>query len=64
MKFILEISCDNAAFTDDPGAETARILRRAAEIVENGGEDSRLADFNGNRVGGFEFSNDPPCCGF
>jgi hypothetical protein len=64
MKFILEISTDNAAFTDSPGIETARILREAADRIERGTNNSRLRDVNGNTVGGFEFSEDAPVCGF
>lgn len=62
MKYRLEITCDNAAFSDDFGISTysaypevARILRSAAAAI-NRGEDAVLLDINGNTVGtaGFE----------
>lgn len=72
MKFILEISCDNAAFQPDGvesqhGAsdEVARILRDVAKHLEREGcARPRLTDSNGNCVGGCKFSNDPLSCGF
>ncbi len=68
MKFILEINCDNAAFGDheanttECADEVARILRYAAGVLTRGSQ--VLRDINGNKVGGFEFSNDAPVCGF
>lgn len=57
MKLTLEIKMDNAAFDDSPGAEAARILRYAADMVDlqEGGLGVReiLRDINGNRVGDF-----------
>lgn len=47
----ITIKTDNAAFEDDKGIEVARILRRAAERVENGVFDFYLMDINGNKVG-------------
>lgn len=63
MKFVLEITCDNAAFCDDdgdpdPGFEVATILRSAAKAVENGAESVRLYDTNGNRVGVAKFAEE------
>lgn len=55
--FTLRIDMDNDAFTENGGAELARILRAQAAIVEGYGADVRSAsvrhvtDINGNRVG-------------
>ena len=62
MRFALPIECNNAAFHEDDGtltdearaAEIARVLRAAAEDIENGVEEGPLADTNGNTVGRFE----------
>lgn len=55
MKYYLEITdLDNDAFTDDAGAELARILREAAVKIEAhspGRMEYQLRDINGNRVG-------------
>lgn len=56
MTFKLSINCDNAAFEDDASTEIARILRETAEKLENGREDGRCVDYNGNVVGSFKFS--------
>lgn len=53
MHATLKIEMDNAAFTDSPGIELARILRELAEAVENGADYKVLRDGNGNRVGVF-----------
>lgn len=48
----------NAAFTENPGAEAARILRAAADWVEAQGDCCLvrpLRDVNGNRVGKLDF---------
>lgn len=59
MKFSLEINCDNDAFAPDPGAEVARILRRAAKRIDECPEDERgLQDVNGNHVGQWRFTDD------
>ena len=48
----IEIETDNEAFTDDPRAELARILRGYAHRLDMGGTiDYRLHDSNGNTVG-------------
>lgn len=53
--FTLAIKTDNAAF-EDRNAEVARILRDAAEKVEDFGlPESGLLDVNGNLVGGYKF---------
>jgi len=48
--FTLTIETDNDAFSADPGAEIARILRFAADQVAGNGISS-LRDINGNTVG-------------
>jgi len=53
MQAKITVKMDNAAFTDDPGAELARILRDLAKHIENGDTGRRLMDGNGNRVGEF-----------
>ena len=66
--FCLTIATDNAAFSEDPVAdsrltrslEVARILRKAAEHLESGGDCGRCIDSNGNAVGLFEFVDDSP----
>ena len=52
-KLRLEIRMENAAFTGDPGAEAARILRKMAHELEEYGHLSfeGLYDYNGNKVG-------------
>lgn len=49
----LTIETDNAAFDDgNRDNEVARILREAADRIENGSQDDfGLYDFNGNKVG-------------
>jgi hypothetical protein len=52
---------DNAAFGDDETdarAEAARIIRKAAEAIEQGSDRGRLRDINGNSVGSFEVGGD------
>lgn len=58
-EFTLSFRMDNAAFSDDPGAEAARILRQIAATVANGGDGwtfgeanmRPIRDVNGNRIG-------------
>ena len=62
MKFILEINCGNAAFTDLDEAqrfiETARILKKLAKHLEMDlCEDDNLFDINGNKVGRYRFES-------
>lgn len=48
---------DNAAFTDSPASELARILRDLARRIEDFGDtERRLMDTNGNHVGDFKIS--------
>jgi len=55
--FKLTIDTGNAAFNEGmAGQELARILRTAAEALENGARTAPLRDVNGNRVGRFDFS--------
>ena len=61
MKLTLEIKMDNAAFDNDaPGIEAARILREAAERLEEFGSDDFffLMDYNGNKVGELEVTEE------
>ena len=60
MTIKIEITCDNAAFHDDPG-EAARIIREAANKVADMGEGCfdqpiKLYDINGNAVGSLTVS--------
>ena len=58
MRFTLNLQSDNAAFTEDPGTEVARILREAADRLEAGQEDANCRDINGNTVGSFYLDTD------
>ena len=53
MTITITIDTDNAAFEDNEGAETARILRQLADQIEArpGCYGYNLHDFNGNKVG-------------
>jgi hypothetical protein len=54
MKLKITIEMDNAAFEDAPATEAARILRGLANDIEDGvivGDNYRLGDINGNKVG-------------
>jgi len=53
MPFTIRIDTGNAAFTDDPGDEIARILERIADEVRNGRIAGRMSDINGNSVASF-----------
>lgn len=60
MCFTLHIKQDNAAFCNEDGdhqpeAETARLLREAADRVEEGHRAAGLYDINGNAVGAYTF---------
>lgn len=69
MEFKLNITCNNAAFTDESALDNERddaaaargqvalILRDAAKHIENGSDSRRLMDVNGNHVGQFAFSD-------
>lgn len=58
MAFTLTINTDNAAFEDEGEYEVANILRKAAEIVEDGEDSFVLRDVNGNKVGTASFDNE------
>ena len=63
MKFTLEITCDNAAFTDPDNidndealsTEVAFILRGISAQVDGGYTKGQIYDSNGNVVGVFKF---------
>ena len=55
--FILKIdSLGNAAFSDQPNEEIARILREAAKNIESGLTNGVVRDGNGNKVGTWEIN--------
>lgn len=60
MKATISINANNAAFKNEAGTETARILRQLADDLEGRdllpGESTNLRDINGNKVGRFEVS--------
>ena len=58
MYFELSISCDNAAFEDDPNTEVARILEDAARRLRAGRDSLKLMDINGNHVGDAKYDVD------
>jgi hypothetical protein len=52
VKLELNIKSSSDAFTQDPGAEVARILRAVANTIASGVEGNfRLSDINGNSAG-------------
>lgn len=53
MKLTIEITCDNAAFEEDPAGECARILNLTAHELENPMRPAHavIRDINGNGVG-------------
>lgn len=65
MKLVIEINCDNAAFSNDDGdgtaigPECARILRNIAHSIKDldspDGDVIPAIDVNGNRVGSARF---------
>jgi len=62
--FTLEIETSNAAFGDDDRqeklAEIARIIRLLADRLDNGQDEGKVHDINGNRVGTFELTDEKP----
>ena len=58
MKFTLTIDCDNAAFSRHQEAEVSRILRTVRDKITDGLVSGSLLDYNGNKVGKFEFETD------
>jgi hypothetical protein len=55
MKFALQLECDNAAFEECLRVEVARILRNAADRIEQLPVSGKLYDINGNSVGRYYF---------
>lgn len=53
MNATIKVKMDNEAFTDDPTAELARILRALSDRLEGASPDESfpLRDLNGNKVG-------------
>lgn len=47
----IEFTTDNAAFSEGPATEIARILERLAKKIRMGDFDEPIMDINGNRVG-------------
>ncbi len=54
--FIFKIETDNDAFREDDTAEIARLLREAADKLEEGQTARGVKDLNGNRVGQWEYT--------
>ena len=52
--FTLKFKTDNAAFTDYPLDEVARILKEVTAQLEGGERMGNLRDLNGNTVGHYE----------
>ena len=60
MKYIIEVTMDNAAFTERPEYELGRILEYIAECLVTGGiYEGSLRDVNGNTVGQARLESDP-----
>jgi len=56
--FKIEFETRNAAFGEDPARETARILRKWADLIEDRGDafySGPVRDLNGNRIGKIDF---------
>ena len=51
MKFTIEFESGDAALSDDPHGESARILRAIASRLDDGEDSGIVADLNGNSVG-------------
>lgn len=54
----LTIDTDTDAFSEAPGIEIARVLRKVADEIENGCTLGRIADVNGNAIGLYEVTDD------
>jgi len=52
--FTLKMETDNDAFSSSRAVEIARLLRRAATMLEQGRVSGNLMDYNGNTVGKWE----------
>lgn len=56
MRFVVEIDCDDDAFSDDPNHEVVRLLREIGKRLEKDGEScGGLVDVNGNSCGSFKY---------
>lgn len=51
MKLTIVVRGEDDALAGDPRGESARILRRIAERLEEGADYGRAFDLNGNAVG-------------
>lgn len=59
MKFTLTFDANNAAFDEQPATETARLLREAANAIEQHGDMCDMVrDINGNSIGWWEFTGE------
>lgn len=54
--FRINFGTDNAAFDDEAGTETCRILRSIAKNIENGDLYGPVRDINGNLIGNWELN--------
>ena len=57
--FTLRIETKNAAFSDDPAYEVARIVLEVAERISAGATEGRVHDEAGNVVGHFRLTGAP-----
>lgn len=56
MRFIIEFSVDNAAFTEgNRKNETIRVLERVIRDMKNDRGNTIILDVNGNKIGVFGF---------
>ena len=60
MKFYLMIDSRNAAMTGGGRAEVARLLRKVAAEVDDGGDYGTLVDINGNHCGEWTCDDQKP----
>jgi hypothetical protein len=61
LRFTINMTCENAAFEDNPQGEVSRILRRIADFLEfNNIEPTwhTILDINGNDVGRWKLGED------
>ena len=56
----LNINIINDSFDGSTAYECARLLRDAADKLENGYTNGSLVDYNGNRVGQFSLEESSP----
>lgn len=54
--FVLKISTDYAA--TESREDVAVLIRKVAEYVDDGYSSKNILDYNGNKVGSFEFVED------